>query len=598
MSSTVLENKQVLIASPELLQNSSAKDTSDVSETAKKAEFFESDAGDGTRREDMYLHGKSLALCLISVFLCLFLFALDQLIVTTILSTVGTKFNALNQVGWLSSGFLISMAVLVAVWGKLSIIFGRKKTMIVAVVLFEAGSLMCALANSMNVLIGGRVLAGIGGGGIQTLVFIIITEILPINKRPMGMAILGSVFGIASVLGPLIGGAFTSGATWRWCFYINLPIGGFALVVFFFSFKPPHVKQHILEKLKLIDYLGVFLLSSGLVLILLALTFGSGGKYNWNSAAVILCFVLGGLLAIAFCVWNFCYSKYPIIPLEVVKAWPTLAASFCIFGMFGYFIASAIFLSLYFQIIHDASAWRSGVDLLPMIISVVISSISSGILVKKTTYVKPFVVLGSSLGMIGCGLLTLLDVDSSSSQKIGLLIPVGVGIGINMQASVIAAQLTAPKTPGGTILATSLFNFFRSFGGALSGILADVIYTSTIEKHLRPQLMKQSPSVIQELSKFNLRQLIESTLAVSGLSPEAEHFLKTEVMGGIRNTFYLNFAWASIGLIAGMFVTNQRLPNAVPQERDSDETKAETNEESNEESNEVTNEEKESVSKK
>lgn len=539
-----------------------------VGEPVRLAAFFESDAGDGTRREDMYLLGKKLVLCLLSLFLCLFLFALDQLIIATILSTVGNQFNAMNQVGWLSSGFLISMAVLVAVWGKLSIVFGRKATMIVAVALFEAGSLMCALANDMNVLIGGRVLAGVGGGGIQTMVFIIITEILPIDKRPLGMALLGAVFGIASVLGPLVGGAFTSGVSWRWCFYINLPIGAVALTVFLFTFNPPRVKVNFVQKLKLIDYLGVFLITSGLVLLLLAMTLGSGGQYAWNSAAVICCFVLGGVLTIAFCVWNACFSKYPLIPLDVIKSWGTLAAAICMFGVFGYFMASVIFLAIYFQVIHDASAWRSGVDMLPLIISVVITSISSGILVKKTRYVKPFVILGTTFGFIGLGLISLLDVDTPTSKKIGLLIPLGVGIGINLQAAVISGQITAPKTPGGTILATTLINFSRSLGGAISGILADVMYTTTIEKNFMPQLMKQSPEIIQELSQYDVRQLIELTLSVS-LSPDATHFLKTEIMRAIRNTFYLDFVFATIGFVASLFVTNQRLPEATSQIRDS-----------------------------
>lgn len=583
------------LSSSDLLPNpSSVAVQPDVGEESKKA-FFESDAGDGTRREDMYLTGKKLALCIMSLFLCMFLFALDQLIITTLLTTVGTKFNAMNQVGWLSSGFLISMAVLVAVWGKVSIVFGRKSTMIAAVVLFEAGSLMCALANDMNILIGGRVLAGIGGGGIQSMVFIIITEILPIHKRPLGMALLGTVFGIASVLGPLIGGAFTSKVSWRWCFYINLPIGAVALVVFIFSFNPPHVKRHILAKLKLIDYLGVFLMTSGLVLILLAMTFGSGNEFAWDSGAVISCFVLGGILCITFCVWNFRFSKCPLIPIEVITAWSSLAGCICMFGVFGYFMASAIFLAVYFQTIHGASAWRSGVDMLPLIISVVVSSISGGLLVKKTRFVKPFVIFGTTISFIGCGLITLLDVNSSSANKIGLLIPLGIGIGVNMQSTALAVQITAPKTPGGTILATTLMNFFRSLGGALAGILADVVYTSVLKKNLRPMLMKQSPAVIQELSHYDLRQLIQQSL--DNLSPEASYFMKTVAMKAIRTTFYMNFGFAIIAFVCSLLVTNNRLPQAAPQVRD---TPKETSDEADaaNETAEVVSDEKEAQSQK
>ena len=537
-------------------------------EEAKPAAFFESDAGDSTRREDMYLSGQKLALCLVSLLTCLFLIALDQLIVATILSTVGTQFNAMNKVGWLSSGFLISMAAFIAAWGKLSIIFGRKIIMIVAVVLFEAGSLMCAFADSMSVLIGGRVLAGIGGGGIQSSVLIIITETLPINKRPLGMALMSAIFGIASILGPLIGGVFTSGVSWRWCFYINLPIGAVAMPLFFFSFNPPRPKKDIMSKLKLIDYSGVFLMTSGLVLLLLGLTFGSDGQHAWNLPVVIVCFILGGLNTIGFCVWNFGFSKCPLIPIEVVTAWPTFAAAVVLAGFMGYFMALAIFLAIYFQVIHDASALRSGVDLLPLVITVVLLSIISSAIVKKTSYVKPFVVFGSTIGFLGCGLITLLDVGSSSKKKIGLLIPLGVGIGVNMQAAIIAGQITAPKNAGGTILATTFITFLRSIGGAIAGIMADLIYTSSFVNNFPPALQREPQLVIDELSKYNIHQLIESTLSVS-LSSEAELFLKTQIMDGIRHVFYLNFAYAAILLIASIFVTNQRLPKPVVQERDS-----------------------------
>lgn len=257
----------------------------------RKKKFIESDAGDGSKREDQYLHGPRLALCFVAIFLCLFLVALDQTIIATLLTVVGNKFNGFDRIGWLSAGFLLSMAVFAATWGKISIIFGRKITMFIAVSLFEAGSLMCALANDMNVLIGGRVLAGIGGGGIQSMVFILISEIVPLEVRPLGMAGMGCTFAVASVLGPLIGGAFTSSVSWRWSFYINLPIGGVAAAFFFWAFNPPKTKGGIREKLKMIDYLGTALLSAGLVIFLLALTFGAGNQFSWDSAAVICCFI-------------------------------------------------------------------------------------------------------------------------------------------------------------------------------------------------------------------------------------------------------------------------------------------------------------------
>ncbi|KAF8004443.1 hypothetical protein HF325_001891 [Metschnikowia pulcherrima] len=540
--------------------------------------FFEADAGDGTRREDFYLTGVTLGLCVLSLFLCMFLFALDQLIVATLLSTVGNKFNAVNQIGWLTSGFLISMTVLVLVWGKIAIIFGRKTSMVAAVVLFEAGSLMCALSNSMNVLIGGRVLAGVGGGGIQTLVFIVITEVFPIQKRPMGIAIIGCTFAVASVVGPLIGGAFTSNVSWRWCFYINLPIGAVALAVFVFVFNPPKTKTKATDKLTLIDYPGVLLVASGLVLVLLALTFGADGLHSWDSAAVICCFVLGGLLTIAFGVWNFFFSKHPLIPADVAMTIPTLAAAIELFGTFGYFIASVLYLSIYFQVIHDASAWQSGVHLLPLIIAVVIFSIASGIFVKKTTIVKPVAIFGVIIGFIGCGLITLLEVDSSSSQKIGLLICIGVGVGSQMQSAIMAGQITAPKTPGGVILATTLINFLRSFGGALSGALADAVFGASFNNSIGTALKSQPQDVITELSKYNLKTITASSAILQEMSPETRNFVKLQIMKAIRNVFYMNFGFAAFSVFGVIFLTNKRLPQATNQVRDEPTTgAAETN---------------------
>lgn len=536
------------------------RQVSPVAEERRK-KFIESDAGDGTTREEQYLLGAKLILCIFSIFFCLFLFALDQTIVATLLTEVGNKFNAFDRIGWLTSGFLISMAALVAVWGKLSLIFGRKLTMIVAIVLFEAGSLMCALADNMDVLIGGRVLAGVGGGGIQTMTFIIITEILPIQKRPLGMALLGCVFAVASVLGPLIGGAFTSHVSWRWCFYINLPVGGAAGVLFIYCFNPPKTKGNWKEKILMIDYIGVVLMTAGFVVLLMALTLASGNEYEWDSGAVIACFVVGGVTFIAFCVWNFIYSKHPLLPWEVVKVIQVSAAAFSMFGTFAYFMAGVLYISIYFQVVHNASAWESGVHLLPMIISTVITSIALGILIKKTRHIKPFAILGAAMGMVGCGIITLLDVDSSNANKIGLLIPLGIGVGFQMQLSILGAQVAAPKSPGSTIMATTLVNVCRTFGGALAGALADAVYSAALTNHMKKTLPEQGSEVAKELSGVNLESLITSTTLLGDLSPSARAYVKSEVMNAIRDTFYMALGFSAIAMIFTVFQTNRRLPD-------------------------------------
>ena len=522
--------------------------------------FIESDAGDGTNREDHYLHGFKLVFCIISIFLCVFLIALDQTIVATLITKVGNQFNSFQNIGWLSSGFLLTMAVFIQPIGKLSIIFGRRNTMIVSIVLFEAGSLMCALAPSMNVLIGGRVLAGIGAAGIQGGAFVVIAEIVPIEKRPACMAVIGCCFAVASVLGPLLGGAFTEHVTWRWSFYINLPIGGVALACFIFAFKQPKIEGKIWPKLKKFDFLGTFLIVSGSVVFLLALTFG-GNEFRWDSAPVILCFVLGGLTMIAFCVWNFGFSKDPLIATDIVASRHIMAATLVMSGCFGSFISFMIYGAVYFQVIWGSSPLSSGLHLLPTIVSVVLTSISSGIIIQKLCYIKPFSIAAGVLAPIGGGLITLLDVDSSFAQRVGLLIITGVATGASLQAGIMSSQVSAPKTPGGTIMTTTFVNFSRSFFAAVAAELASTVYSSSLTNIYPKAIAKETnQALLQELSKFTVEQLISSTAILDTLSPEAELFVKQQIMDSIRNVFYMGLGFSCVSTLACFFTTNERLP--------------------------------------
>ncbi|CDK28475.1 unnamed protein product [Kuraishia capsulata CBS 1993] len=525
---------------------------------AQKKIFEESNAGDGTHREDHYLHGTQLWICVVALFLCMFLVALDQTIVATILQVVGNHFNAESKVAWIATGFSFSMAVFIQIWGNISIAIGRRYCLFLAVALFEIGSLICALSNSMNMLIGGRVIAGFGGGGIQSLVMVIITEIVPIEKRPIAMSGFAVTFAIASVLGPLVGGAFTTNVSWRWCFYINLPIGAVAAVVVFFVFHPPKPMGKILPKLKIIDWIGFFLMVSGFTLFLLAITFG-GNEFPWKSAAVILCFILGGLLIGAFCLWNFKYSKHPLIPAEIIKVGTIDIACVGMFFVFGYFMSAILYVSLYFQVVKGYDALDSGVSLLPTILPVVISSMATGIATTKTGHIKPFTILGGLLGPLGTGLLCLLNVHSGVSQRIGCQIVLGLSTGIMMQPFILHIQMAAPKTPGSSIIATTLFNFSRNLGAAVGSDLSQLVYTSTLSAKMAA--LKGTPAYYSAgLDKYDLDALINDTAQLKKLAEPAKEIVLNVFMAAFKNIFYMSIGFASIAFVSTLFMPNHRLP--------------------------------------
>lgn len=534
------------------------KKSSITESTKNHHKFFESNAGDGTTVYEQYLEGVPLYMCLLACFITLFLISLDQTIVMPILETIGTKFNAFNNIGWISSGYLLSMTVFAATWGKISILFGRKGSLIVAIILFEAGSLMCALAPDMNVLIGGRVLAGVGSGGVQSLTFIIGSELVPINKRALVFMCFGFTFAVASIIAPIIGGALAQDVTWRWCFYINLPLGGAAILALIFFFNPPSPKGSFIEKCLGLDYIGTLFLTIGLVLFLLSLSFG-GDEFAWNSGAVISCFILGGLFIIIFCVWNFKYSTAPVIPYEIITVPQVDLPVIALGTTFFCFLSACIYITAYFQIVIGHGALKSGIDLLPAIGELIVGNISTAILISKTRRIKPFAIFGGVLGCIGFGLTTTLQDDTKPSTRYGYLVLPGYFLGTLLQSSVMACQLSAPKTDGSTIITTSLFNFSRSLGGAIGSDLSQVVYNACAKKKIRQALL-DSPDLFQNYTVEDVLSVISSPQLIANFNGEEKPLILQAVMDSIRNVFYMVLGFTCLTFVLTLFYSNKMIP--------------------------------------
>lgn len=550
-------------------------------EAAKKVQkkYIQSDAGDGTKATEQYVHGYKLAFTLLSIVACLFIAALDQTIVATILTEISEEFGDFDKVGWLTSGFLLPTACLMPLYGKISIAFGRKYTLIAGIIIFEIGSLISALANSMDMLIGGRVIQGIGGGAIQSMVVVVLSESVPMNKRPLCMALIGVTFSVASVAGPFIGGAFASHVTWRWCFWINLPVGGLALGMLILSFHPPRPSGSMREKLKKIDYLGTFLLSAGLVLVLLALTFG-GNEFVWKSAAVICCFVLGGLIIIAFLYYNFKVSTIPLIPKEVVVVPKIVMAFLTATFNFCFFMGIVTYLAIYFQVIWKASPWKSGIDMLPFIITVSLASVFNGVFMRFTRFVKITMMLSGILGPVGTGLFLILGRHTPVSQRIGLLIPAGVSVGLMFQSSMISAQLETPgHIPGSMIMVTVVLNALKTIGGVVGVVTSQLMLTSRGQGYLADVVASNS-----ELANISPKTIIQSPSMIWNFSDTARNQALDAFMKALKDVFYLNFAYACLAFLSSLFTTNKRIPSKsqighIDEEEAEDEAEAASKEE-------------------
>ena len=356
------------------------------------------------------------------------------------------RFQALNDVGWYGSAYLLTTTAFQPTFGKVYKMFKIKWVYMSCVFVFEVGSLICGVAPNSTTLIIGRAIAGLGVSGIFSGGLVIIAYLVPLSKRPMYFGAAGGCWGIASIVGPLLGGAFADHVSWRWCFYINLPIGGVTLIIMFFLLKPPSratERMPLREKLSNIDFYGASLLIPGIICLLLALQWG-GNVYPWNNGRIIALFVLFGVLIIAFVFVQFKRGERATIPPRVFTQRTVLASALfiCMFG--AAFFILIFYLPIYFQAIKGSSATTSGIQLLPLILSLVIASIIIGGVVTVFGHYYPFFPIGAALFAVGCGLITTLGTESNTGKWLGYQLLTGFGGGAAFQLPIIAVQNALP----------------------------------------------------------------------------------------------------------------------------------------------------------
>ncbi|KAH7312381.1 MFS toxin efflux pump [Stachybotrys elegans] len=512
-------------------------------DTAAAPQASNGDEEDSTQ----YPTGFKLALIMGSLCMAIFLVALDQTIIAPALGTITSEYRSVGDIGWYGSAYLLTTTALQPMYGTVYKLFNVKLAFLGAVFIFEIGSLICAVAPNSTTFIVGRAIAGIGTAGLFSGSIVILSLCMPLAKRPIAFGLIGGMWGIASVAGPLLGGAFTENVTWRWCFYINLPIGGLSMVIVFFFVNinrstTSSLGQSFLARVRQLDLIGTAIFIPAVVCLLLALQWG-GAQYPWNSSRIIGLFVGAGLMILVFIGIQIWKQDLGTLPPRLFKNRNVLPAM-----LFSFFFGAAFFpllyyLSLYFQAIQGDSAVQAGIKILPLLLSTVLVSILSGAAISAIGYVNPIILPCMILFSVGTGMITTFHVGTPMREWFGYQVIAGLGIGAGFQVGVLVVQTVLPADfiPVGT----ACVQFFQALGGAIFIAVAQTLFQNGLIDNLNAADVGISPDLIIHSGASE----IHATLARIGRLDAVDAVLEA-YMVGLTNAFYISTACACFAFLS------------------------------------------------
>ena len=451
---------------------------------------------------------KQIMLVFYGVMLGMFLAALDQTIVATALPRIVTDLQGFEHMSWVVTAYLLASTVSVPLYGKLSDLFGRRKLFIFSIVLFLAGSALSGLSQNMSQLILFRGIQGLGAGGILPVAITIIGDLFSPRERGRYQGYTGAVFAMSSIIGPLLGGYLTDQVSWRWIFYINLPVGAVALFVIATTMHIPFQRRE-----HRIDYLGAGLLAAGATSLLMVAVWG-GTTYAWASLEIIGLSVAGVALLCLFVLVER-RAPEPVLPLGLFRISIFTVSNLALLLIGAAMFGVIIYIPLFVQGVLGASATNSGVVLIPLMLAVVVAVVVAGRIVSHTGKYKVFPIVGTITSLVGFWLLTRLNVDSTRFDTTIAMIVVGLGIGQIMQTYTLAVQNAAPRTELGT--ATASTQFFRSMGGAfgvaaLGSILINRL-TAELSARLGPAARRLDPESLLQPGRHIPHQTLDAVRA-------------------------------------------------------------------------------------
>ena len=468
-------------------------------------------ADEGARTASAIVEAKALeqpAWPVISALLLVMALAmLDQTIVSTALPTIVGDLGGLEHLSWVVTAYLLSATILTPIYGKLGDMFGRKLILQIAIVLFLLGSSLCGFSQNMTQLILFRALQGAGGGGLMVVAVAAVADVVPPRERGKIQGLFGAVYGVATIVGPLAGGFFVDKLTWRWIFFINIPLGLLALAVIAVVFKS-RTERHKRE----IDYLGAALLAMGLTSIVLFTSLG-GNAFGWNSPQIVA-MIVAAISAILAFLWAEIGAAEPILPLTLFLNRSFATASSMAFVVGLAMFSAVTFLPLYLQIVRGISPTASGLQLAPMMGGMLITSISSGFLISKFGRYKPFPIIGSAVMTVAMLLFSRLTIETVAWVVTVDMIVLGLGLGLTLQVLVVISQNSvAPEDVG---VATAGSSLFRQTGGSIGLSLLGALFARSLAngmaQHLPPNSMHTAiltPSMATRLSPQILAPVLD-----------------------------------------------------------------------------------------
>ena len=432
-----------------------------------------------------------------ALMLVILLASLDQTIVATALPTIVGDLGGLQHLSWVVTAYLLASTVTGPIYGKLGDLYGRKVVLQTAIVIFLVGSALCGIAQGMTELIVFRALQGLGAGGLMVTTIAVVGDIIPPRDRGKYQGLFGAVFGVSTVIGPLLGGFFVDNLSWRWIFYVNLPLGALALFVIgvVFHSRAEHVRHAI-------DYLGAATLAGGLACIVLFTSLG-GTTEPWGSVQSIALIVIGVVLLVVFLLVER-RAQEPILPLELFRN-----RTFAVTSAIGFIIGLALFgsityLPLFLQVVKGMSPTRSGLQLTPMMAGLLVTSIAAGRTISRFGRYRPFPIVGTAVMIVGMVLLARLNVHSSTTTAALDMLVLGLGLGMVMQVLVLAVQNAVEFRVMG--VATSGSILFRQVGGSIGLAIFGAIFSNSLHSKLAAYLppgahvpKTVSPAVIKKL---------------------------------------------------------------------------------------------------